>query len=46
MKKLHPEEGGGLELRSDNCGHLAQHTVEPWKEINRFHIKRQRKAKV
>lgn len=31
-------------MRSDNCRHLAKQTVEPWKEMNRFHIRMQRKV--
>lgn len=39
-----PEEGGGLELRSDNCRHLAKQTVEFWSEMNRFHVRKKRKV--
>lgn len=39
-----PEEGGGLELRSDNCRHLAKQTIELWKEMNRFHMRKQQKV--
>lgn len=33
-------------MRSDNCRHLAKQTVEPWKEMNRFHIRRKEKLKL
>lgn len=47
MKKLlsPTRRGGTIRIENDNCRHLAQQTVETWKEINRFHIRRQKKTK-
>lgn len=38
------QKKGEEELRSDNCRHLAKQTIELWKEMNRFHMRKQRKV--